>query len=54
MDAWLLEFLKENMITMSLVLAMLKVIAIETPWATDDKIIAMFTGFLNKDKNEIL
>ena len=50
MDAWLLEFVKENMITLSLILGALKIIAIETPWAADDKIIAIFTGFLNKDK----
>jgi len=50
MDAWLLEFIKENMITISLILAALKVIAIETPWAADDKIIAILTGFFNRDK----
>ena len=48
MDAWLLEFIKENMITMSLVLAALKVVAVETPWASDDKIIEIFTGFLKR------
>ena len=45
MDIWLLEFMKENMITGALVLSVLKVIAIETPWAGDNKIIELLTGF---------
>jgi len=48
MDAWLLEFVKENMITGALILSILKVIAIETPWAADNKIIEILTGFLVK------
>ncbi len=48
MDAWLLEFIKENMITGALVLSILKVIAIETPWALDNKIIEILTGFWSK------
>jgi hypothetical protein len=50
MDAWLLEFIKENMITISLALGVLKVIAIETPWSADDKILQIFTGFLKGKK----
>ena len=48
MDTWLLEFVKENMITGALVLSILKVVAMETPWAADDKIIEIFTGFWKK------
>ena len=48
MDIWLLEFMKENMITGALVLSVLKVVAMETPWAADDKIIEIFTGFWKK------
>ena len=46
MDAWLIDFLKENFITISLVLSILKVAAMETPGATDDKIIELFTGWM--------
>lgn len=52
MDTWLLEFTKENMITISLILSILKLIAIETPWATDDKIIKILTGFLGRGKEK--
>jgi hypothetical protein len=48
MDSWLLDFIKENVITMSIILAILKVIAIETPWAADDKIIEILTGIFKK------
>ena len=48
MDVWLLNFAKENMLTIGLALSVLKVIAIETPWAADDKIIAIFTGYFKK------
>lgn len=50
MDAILLEFIKENLITISLVLSVLKIIAIETPCAADDKIIELLTGFIGKGK----
>lgn len=48
MDAVLLEFVKENIITIGLVLSVLKIIAIETPCAADDKIIELLTGFIKK------
>lgn len=48
MDELLLEFAKDNMVTIGLVLAVLKVIAQETPWAADDKILAIFTGFFGR------
>lgn len=50
MDDWLLNFIRENMISISLIIAVLKIIAQETPWAADDKILQIFTGFLNRDK----
>ena len=52
MDILLVEFIKENLITISLILAALKVVAKETPWATDDRILEIFTGFLNRTKRE--
>ena len=45
MDEWLLNFIKENVMTISIVVAILKVIAQETPWAVDDKILQIFTKF---------
>lgn len=48
MDAILLEFVKENMVTLCLLLGVLKVIAKETPWAADDEIIQILTGFIKK------
>ncbi|MBC8179980.1 hypothetical protein H8E88_02540 [candidate division KSB1 bacterium] len=50
MDDWLLNFIKENIVTLSLVFAVLKVIAKETPTAVDNKILQIFTGFLNRKK----
>jgi len=52
MDVLLVEFIKENLITISLVLAVLKAIAKETPWATDNRILEIFTGFLNRTKRD--
>jgi len=48
MDAWLLNFIKENIMTISLVTAILKIIAQETPWAVDDKILQIFTKFKDR------
>lgn len=48
MDTQLLYFVQDNIITISLVLGVLKVIAIETPWAGDDKIVEIITGLLRK------
>ena len=50
MDAWLLEFVKENLITIGLVLAILREIAAVTPWAVDNKIIQILTGFMERPK----
>ena len=50
MDAWLLCFIKDNLVTLGLVLSVFKIIAHETPWAADDKIIKIFTGFLGRNK----
>ena len=40
------QFISNNIMTITLVLAILKKIAIETKWAGDDKIIQIFTGFV--------
>ena len=50
MDALLLEFVKENLVTLGLALAMLKVVAKATPWAIDDEILQILTGFLGRKK----
>jgi len=47
-DTYLLEFVRTNIVTLSFIVAILKVIAIQTPWAIDDKIIEVFTNFLNR------
>ena len=52
MDILLVEFIKENLITIGLVLAVLKVIAKETSWAVDDRILEIFTGYFNKTKGD--
>jgi len=52
MDEILLGLIQENLITISLVLAALKAIAKETPWAIDNRILEIFTGFLNRTKGE--
>lgn len=45
MDELLLAFVKDNFVTITLALGVLKAIALETPWAIDDKIIQIFTEF---------
>ena len=47
-DSILLEFVRTNIVTISIIVAILKVIAVETPWAIDDKIIEVFTNFLKR------
>jgi hypothetical protein len=48
MDVVLLDFVKENLVTIGLILSVLKVVAAETSWAADDKILQIFTGFLGR------
>ena len=48
MDTIILEFLKENIITITYGLAVLKVLAQATPWAEDDKIIEILTGLIKR------
>ena len=47
-DSILLEFVRANLVTLGLVLAILKVIAKHTEWAVDDEIIQIFTNFLKR------
>jgi len=47
-DSILLDFVRTNIVTISIIVAIFKVIAIETPWAIDDKIIEIFTNFLKR------
>ena len=48
MDAQLLEFIQNNFVTIGLVLAVLKSAAKATPWAVDDEIVQILTGFINR------
>ena len=48
MDDVVLAFIKDNLICLGLAIAILKAIAVETPWAMDDKIIEIFSGFINR------
>ena len=48
MDEILLKFVGENWVSITLILAVLKVLAAATPWATDDKIISIFTKMVTK------
>ena len=50
MDEIILSFISGNYLTITLGLGLLKLIAIETPWAGDDKIIEILTGMLNRAK----
>ena len=50
MDAWLLDFVKENMITLSLVLGILKIFAVETDSVAGNKIIELLSGFIPNKK----
>jgi len=47
-DVILIAFIKNNFITILLVLSVLKVIAGATPWATDDKIIELLIGWMKR------
>ena len=46
-DPILLDFVQGNAITIGLVFAILKVIAKNTPWAVDDEIVQILTGFFS-------
>jgi len=50
MDALLLDFAKDNMITISLVMGILKILAKESKWAGDDKILQLLTGIFSNKK----
>ena len=49
-DTYITEFITNNYITITLILGILKSIAIETSWAGDDKIVQIITGMFNKRK----
>ena len=48
LDEYLLLFIKNNFITMGIILAILKIIAIEAKCATGNKIIELLTNLLPK------
>jgi len=50
MDDLLLVFIKDNIVTLGLVLAVLKTAAKATPWAVDDEILQILTGFLGRKR----
>lgn len=47
-DAYLLPFIRENIVTLGLLLPVLKVAAKATPWAIDDEILQIITEFRNR------
>lgn len=47
MDAWLIEFVGENWLTMTLFLMFAKGVAEMTPGEWDNKIADLFSGMLN-------
>ncbi len=52
MDEILLKFIQENFVTIGLALACLKVIAKATPWALDDQILQIVSGFISRKENQ--
>lgn len=50
MDDLLLQIVKENLLVIGLVLAVLKVVAKATPWAVDDEILQILTNFVHRRK----
>ncbi len=49
MDALILGFAKDNIVTVMLALAILKVIAKATPWAADDEVVQVLTGVFSRN-----
>ena len=47
MDQWLLQFISENWLTLTLALMFIKGIAEITPGKADDKIAELFSNMLN-------
>lgn len=43
MDAWLLNVISNNWVTIYLILTLLKGVALATPWSQDDKIISLLS-----------
>lgn len=50
MDELLIAFMKDNLVTLGLALALLKAIAKATPWAIDDEILQIFTRFMERKR----
>ncbi len=51
MDLMLVNFVSNNWLTITFVLAILKGLAKITPWANDDKIVQVFSGAFDMIKN---
>lgn len=50
MDTWLLEFVRDNFLTIGLVLGILKILARYTSWAADDEIVQFLLGWVGGSK----
>jgi len=50
LDAYLTEFIQHNYLSLTLIFAVLKTLAKATPWAVDDDIIQILTGFMGRKK----
>lgn len=52
-DMVLIEFIQGNVFTIGLVLGILKILAKETKWAGDDKVISFLSGVFTSAKSQI-
>ena len=52
LDLWLFEFIKGNFFTLMLVLSILKVIAKQTKWAGDGKIVTLLFEFVKNPRGK--
>jgi len=50
LDAYLFDFISQNWFTVSLILGVLKILAQETEWTADDKIISMLISMVGKKR----
>lgn len=51
MDAWLLAFVKKNLVTLGVGIMFLKGLAKMTPWSHDDSIVELISGAFSQIRN---
>ena len=52
MDAFLVPFIADNTFSIMLVLGILKIVAKATPWASDDEILELLTGYFSREQKK--